>query len=497
MVYKYRLPAFWFFSSVSGVLMRKKSGNVVGPTILDSFTKRPTCGAADAPCAVHIYCESKGVSTVQFFDSPGLHEFINNCEKQPDGVLQRFVAPRGSAHSVIRATWTPALCLLERRTNRHALGDTHSPLPSRCLTFEGREAEDSVSDPIHSPALAERVRGAANAIVSHVSKVTHGGSSIVSAVFHFTLGSDDALYFLHASSLRLRPDAAQARSATANAARPKTTSPKCKPQHLPCVYVPRTSLVGGMDLDPVYRTSADDVPRPTHAPATAAAAAAAAAPAMLSAAARIKARAEREAAAVARARARTAAFAAASTSAALPVQPPFRGGRAPPPTLPVARARRASTGSADGAPVVEGAPSNEPHVRRRTANPAAIAALAVPRPPPPPPAYVPFAMRPVTPVGVQRSEPSTAAPKALGVPPPAKPQAALYAARRKPSSGGAPLSPPLPLPPGTSKKAAAAIALAVAQARAASDAGKLGVAPAPPHVEALLGGHVAAIELHE
>ena len=124
-------------------------------------------------------------------------------------MLQRFVTPRAASHSVIRATWTPALCLLERRTNRRPLSDAGAgPLASRCVTFEGGDA-DAVSEPLHSTALAERVRNAANALVAHVAEVTHGGAAVARAVLHFTLAADDGLYFLHATSLRLRPGGAR------------------------------------------------------------------------------------------------------------------------------------------------------------------------------------------------------------------------------------------------------------------------------------------------
>jgi hypothetical protein len=190
--------------------------------------------APDAPCAVHIYCHRgqrggrragvsdggssdddddddasrrrRGVTVVQYLDAGGLSEFIKTAEKQQDTVLQRFVAPRGASASVIRATWTPALCLLERRTNRHVLGDTRAgiPMPQRCITFEATEA-DAVSEPIHSGVLAERVRAAAASIVRHVAAVSHGAANISRAVLHFQLGSDDSLYFLYATSLRLQP----------------------------------------------------------------------------------------------------------------------------------------------------------------------------------------------------------------------------------------------------------------------------------------------------
>ena len=295
--------------------------------------------APDAPCAVHIYCHRghgagrrgrgvsddsddsddsdagrrrrRGVTVVQYLDADGLSEFIKTAEKQQDGavvrpemescallaltpsvpplpaVLQRFVAPRGASASVIRATWTPALCLLERRTNRHGLGDTREgvPMPQRCITFEATEA-DAVSEPIHSGVLAERVRSAAASIVRHVAAVSHGAAVITRAVLHFQLGSDDALYFLYATSLRLQPTqsaahaAAGARGGGEGVGRPSRVSelpsaagaasrasgsvPAAVPHHrhrddplvpraaLPAVLSQPKVLRTGLDLDPRY-----------------------------------------------------------------------------------------------------------------------------------------------------------------------------------------------------------------------------------------------------
>ena len=156
-------------------------------------------------------------------------------------------------------------------------------MPQRCITFEATEA-DAVSEPIHSGVLAERVRSAAASIVRHVAAVSHEAAIISRAVLHFQLGSDDALYFLYATSLRLQPisqgvqpavgprgglevgrlsrGAPRASEPPAGGSRPSASA--AAPRHrarddplvpraaLPAVLSQPKALKTGLDLDPRY-----------------------------------------------------------------------------------------------------------------------------------------------------------------------------------------------------------------------------------------------------
>ena len=432
-------------------------------------------------------------------------------------MLQRFLAPRGTSQSVIRAAWTPAVCLLERRTNRHALDERHVGLAARCVTFEGSDA-DSVSEPLNSTALAERVRRAAGALVAHVAAVSGGAAVVSRAVFHFALGADEALYFLHATALRLRPGgqpaprapAATSRASSsgsagarlsaaprASAATPADAARRSaaaaaalarlalRPPSLPAAMVRQPVLTHALDLDPVFSTNPSALARQEErrarpAPRDSVAAAAAAAEAQLP---RRRTQAELlagnaafdESAAAAEARRRAVlAQAQARRGEPKPLQPPFKGGVLPlPEPKPVAGAAQAP-------------PPPAPPPRRPDA--AALAALAAPpkRAPPPPP-----------PSGFD-TRPGAAEPRRSG-----DAQLPTGAAARTPALratyGAAPPRPKPAAAPRAAPKAeaavqqrrpnkaveAAAIAAAVAQARAAQAAG---------HLDAVMGAGAAAEE---
>lgn len=44
---------------------------------------------------------------------------------------------QGARNAVIRAIWSPKVCVVERRTNRHAIGDRRFGIYERAITYEG------------------------------------------------------------------------------------------------------------------------------------------------------------------------------------------------------------------------------------------------------------------------------------------------------------------------------------------------------------------------
>ncbi|CAK0911761.1 unnamed protein product, partial [Prorocentrum cordatum] len=93
------------------------------------FTKRPTSSGvvayfvATGPRSVD-RCGRASKPTVEYFDPEGLHDFLFNCPGKGDGILQRFIEPKGERNSMMRALWSPKVCVLERRVNRLSLRDT-------------------------------------------------------------------------------------------------------------------------------------------------------------------------------------------------------------------------------------------------------------------------------------------------------------------------------------------------------------------------------------
>lgn len=100
--------------------------------------------------------------------------FLQGGRGHKSGILQRFIAPHGGGkhNSQIRATWTPKLCVLERRRTKQELHDTRFALCERAITFDGPDVH-SVSVPLCGTVLAGRVESICNEIVWRISSQSH------------------------------------------------------------------------------------------------------------------------------------------------------------------------------------------------------------------------------------------------------------------------------------------------------------------------------------
>eukprot|EP01027_Heterolobosea_sp_BB2_P005147 GEZU01007901.1.p1 GENE.GEZU01007901.1~~GEZU01007901.1.p1 ORF type:complete len:139 (+),score=31.97 GEZU01007901.1:40-456(+) len=77
------------------------------------------------------------ITSVEFFDKNDLNTFLFKREKREQGILQKFVTPKGSFNSVIQAIWSPHVTLVERRNNIHKLNDKKWTMYERAVTYEG------------------------------------------------------------------------------------------------------------------------------------------------------------------------------------------------------------------------------------------------------------------------------------------------------------------------------------------------------------------------
>ena len=142
-IYKHRVPAYWYFTGTDGKLKRKHRGSIANGKIFAEFTK----GARSARDVV-AYHISEGAgdtskTAIEYLDTPRLRDFLSRSDGPTDGCLQRFVNPTGDRHSsMIQAAWSPQICLIERRVNRHRLDNARVPLQQRCCTYESEEHTD-------------------------------------------------------------------------------------------------------------------------------------------------------------------------------------------------------------------------------------------------------------------------------------------------------------------------------------------------------------------
>lgn len=74
--------------------------------------------------------------TIEYLDSTGLSDFLYNREKVNDGILQKFIDPKGTSNVMIRGIWSPKVLLLERRENRKKLSDFSHSMYERAVTYE-------------------------------------------------------------------------------------------------------------------------------------------------------------------------------------------------------------------------------------------------------------------------------------------------------------------------------------------------------------------------
>lgn len=228
-IYSCNAPTVWYFTSVDGTIKRKSKAKVNSDHILAEFRKRPSpsgivayfvATAAPSPRsdAGHHWgsCASltgapreAGVSTrttVEYLDAEALELFLTSrLRSRCDGILQRFLEPKGDYNNMLRAMWSPKVCILERRINRLRASDTRYDIYERAVTFEGPDFHSEMT-PVRGPALASKVHEIAESIVQHVAAVTGDRIQVSRLTLNFKVDSKDRMWLLFASSVRLHDE---------------------------------------------------------------------------------------------------------------------------------------------------------------------------------------------------------------------------------------------------------------------------------------------------
>lgn len=150
--------------------------------------------------------EEELTTSVEFFTKDKLFDFLHNRKVKPDGVLQKFLVPKGESSSrhnfQIQAVWSPLVTLVYKRTNKRRLNDKTVPVNDRAATFDGPahcSAEGLVADGTKS-----RIDNLCKTIVDHFFATEH--KQITRAVLYFKVDDADRLWVLWASSLRIGSD---------------------------------------------------------------------------------------------------------------------------------------------------------------------------------------------------------------------------------------------------------------------------------------------------
>lgn len=204
-VFKYGQPVTWYFTASNGKIKKKNRNNLLNARIEENFTKNIL--GYDVIALFVSYkndVEQEGKvesNTIEYLNRKELQSFLYDRFESNNGILQKFIEPKGTRNEMIRAIWSPKICLLERSVNIYQLHDHRYGLYERCVTYEGPEFY-SVSAPLRGPVLAGQVQKLCEKVVSHISEVTFGQNQVSRIVLNLKVDSRDKLWLLYSTSIR-------------------------------------------------------------------------------------------------------------------------------------------------------------------------------------------------------------------------------------------------------------------------------------------------------
>ncbi|KPA74011.1 hypothetical protein ABB37_09572 [Leptomonas pyrrhocoris] len=207
-VFEHNFPRGWYTTDMkANEVVRKQGKELDANTIEQGFTQDLT---DSSPIAASYLCTTEvdsdkgddGVSTlVEVFNKDTLGAFLARKTK-PGGILQKFIMPKSYQNSVIKAVWSPRVCMVQRRTNKYRIFDRkraeRDPF-STTVTYDGPtflSDEGSVSGNI-----AVEVKELCGNIVQHFYYTEH--KYITRMVLYFKADQRDRLWLLWCGSLRV------------------------------------------------------------------------------------------------------------------------------------------------------------------------------------------------------------------------------------------------------------------------------------------------------
>lgn len=207
-VFEHNFPRGWYTTDMkAGEVVRKQGKELDAKTIEQGFTQDLQSGC---PIAATYLCttettteegETQVNTLVEVFNRDSLGAFLTRKSK-PEGILQKFILPKGYQNSVIKAVWSPRVCMVQRRTNKYRIFDRKraecDPF-STTVTYDGPtflSEEGSVSGNI-----AVAIKELCGNIVQHFYYTEH--KYITRMVLYFKADQRDRLWLLWCGSLRV------------------------------------------------------------------------------------------------------------------------------------------------------------------------------------------------------------------------------------------------------------------------------------------------------
>ena len=202
-IYKYGQPVSWYFTALNGRVKKKNKHNLMSAKIEEVLNKHVLGYDVLAYfISIPIDADINGPTTIEYLNRSALNDFLyNNQKKDANGILQRFIEPKTTHNEIIRAIWSPKVCLLERAENIHQLHDHRYGLYERCVIYEGPEYYFT-SAPLRGPVLSGQIQKLCESVVDHISEVTFGQKQVSRIVLNLKVDSRDKIWLLYATSTR-------------------------------------------------------------------------------------------------------------------------------------------------------------------------------------------------------------------------------------------------------------------------------------------------------
>lgn len=117
----------WYFYN-QGQIKKKSKNKLTNEHIQDIFLKNhPKCGIIAVWIKKQKYNNNKSEKLIyDYMNEQQFNAFINspNSNEIREGVLQKFIVPKGLTNSVINIMWSQNLCFFEKIENNCKLNDT-------------------------------------------------------------------------------------------------------------------------------------------------------------------------------------------------------------------------------------------------------------------------------------------------------------------------------------------------------------------------------------
>eukprot|EP00796_Vickermania_ingenoplastis_P011617 gene11618-8006_t len=154
----------------------------------------------------HVYA-GQHVTYVEFFTAETLNNFLFGQHRKPNGVLQRFVVPKGQGMSrknmQIQMIWTPAITAAHMRVNRFRIDDGTVPFSDRLSTYDGAP---HLSQEL---IVADETKNSLDRICKDIAEHFHRTEKkrLSRLLLYFKTDDMNRLWLMWCGGLRVEPDA--------------------------------------------------------------------------------------------------------------------------------------------------------------------------------------------------------------------------------------------------------------------------------------------------